>query len=236
MHSFAPQRVYVSASVVKAMLLVAYLRGIGNRAPDAGERASLGPMITVSSNDAADTVYHRVGDAALYGVARLAGMRSFSVAGYWGNAQFSAQDQARFFNRIDRLVPTGVARLRPRPPVLDRELSALGLLALLAGRRASRPSSRAAGAGRAPGNSCMRPRCSSAGTLASRWRCSPTGIRRMTTGPRRCGGLRSGCSGTAGGPGRGRRRRRTTRRRRPGRAPRGELASWTCIASGRASA
>ena len=106
MHSFAPQRVYVSASVVKAMLLVAYLRGIGNRAPDAGERASLGPMITVSSNDAADTVYQRVGDAALYGVARLAGMRSFSVAGYWGNAQFSAQDQARFFNRIDRLVPT----------------------------------------------------------------------------------------------------------------------------------
>ena len=63
MHRFAPHRVYVSASLVKAMLLVAYLRGIGNRAPDAGERASLGPMITVSSNDAADTVYYRVGDA-----------------------------------------------------------------------------------------------------------------------------------------------------------------------------
>jgi zinc D-Ala-D-Ala dipeptidase len=105
MHSFAPQRVYVSASLVKAMLLVAYLRGIGNRAPDAGERASLGPMITVSSNDAADTVYYRVGDAALYRLARLVGMRNFSVAGYWANAHFSAQDQARFFNRIDRLVP-----------------------------------------------------------------------------------------------------------------------------------
>jgi zinc D-Ala-D-Ala dipeptidase len=105
MHSFAPQRVYVSASLVKAMLLVAYLRGIGKRAPDAGERASLGPMITVSSNDAADTVYYRVGDAALYRLARLVGMRNFSVAGYWANAHFSAQDQARFFNRIDRLVP-----------------------------------------------------------------------------------------------------------------------------------
>ena len=105
MHSFAPGRVYVSASLVKAMLLVAYLRGIGNRAPDAGERASLGPMITASSNDAADTIYYRVGDAALNRVARLVGMRSFSVAGYWGNAHFSAQDQARFFNRIDRLVP-----------------------------------------------------------------------------------------------------------------------------------
>ncbi len=104
-HGFAPHRTYVSASLVKAMLLVAYLRGIGNRAPDAGERASLGPMITVSSNDAADTVYYRVGDAALYRLARLAGMKSFSVAGYWGNAHFSAEDQARFFNRIDRLVP-----------------------------------------------------------------------------------------------------------------------------------
>ncbi|HEX5895180.1 MAG TPA: serine hydrolase, partial [Thermoleophilaceae bacterium] len=104
-HGFAPQRTYVSASLVKAMLLVAYLRGIGSRAPDAGERASLGPMITVSSNDAADTIYYRVGDAALYRLARLAGMRSFSVAGYWGNAQFSAEDQARLFNRIDRLVP-----------------------------------------------------------------------------------------------------------------------------------
>jgi Beta-lactamase enzyme family len=105
LHGFALHRTYVSASLVNAMLLVAYLRGIGNRAPDAGERASLGPMITVSSNDAADTIYYRVGDAALYRLARLAGMRSFSVAGYWGNAHFSAEDQARFFNRIDRLVP-----------------------------------------------------------------------------------------------------------------------------------
>jgi len=87
------------------MLLVAYLRGLGNRPPDAGERAPLGPMITVSSNDAADTVYYRVGDAALYRLARLAGMRNFSVACYWANAHFSAEDQARFFNRIDRLVP-----------------------------------------------------------------------------------------------------------------------------------
>jgi D-alanyl-D-alanine dipeptidase len=105
MHGFAPHRTYVSASLVKAMLLVAYLRGIGKRAPDAGERASLGPMIQVSSNDAADAIYYRVGDPALYRLAQLAGMKSFSVAGYWANARFSAEDQARFFNRIDRLVP-----------------------------------------------------------------------------------------------------------------------------------
>ena len=32
-------------------------------------------------------------------------MGNFSVAGYWANAHFSAEDQARFFNRIDRLIP-----------------------------------------------------------------------------------------------------------------------------------
>jgi zinc D-Ala-D-Ala dipeptidase len=105
MHGFAPHRVYVSASLVKAMLLTTYLRGIGNRMPDASARALLGPMITVSSNDAADSIYYRVGDAALYSVARLAHMTQFSVAGYWGNAHFSAEDQARLFKRIDRLVP-----------------------------------------------------------------------------------------------------------------------------------
>jgi zinc D-Ala-D-Ala dipeptidase len=104
-HGFAPHRTYVSASLVKAMLLIAYLRGIGDRMPSESERAPLGPMITVSSNDAADTVYYRVGDAALYRLAKVAGMKSFSVAGYWANAHFSAEDQARFFNRIDRLTP-----------------------------------------------------------------------------------------------------------------------------------
>jgi zinc D-Ala-D-Ala dipeptidase len=105
LRGFAPHRVYVTASVVKAMLLTAYLRGIGNRMPDSDERSLLGPMITVSSNDAAGAVYSRVGDAALYALAKLAGMTRFSIAGHWGNAHFSAEDQARFFSRIDRLIP-----------------------------------------------------------------------------------------------------------------------------------
>ena len=105
LRDYAGERAYVSASLVKAMLLTAYLRGLGNRMPDAGERALLGPMITVSSNDAADAIYYRVGDAALYRLAEQAGMTHFAVAGYWANAQLSAVDQARFFNRIDRLVP-----------------------------------------------------------------------------------------------------------------------------------
>ncbi|HEU0023716.1 MAG TPA: M15 family metallopeptidase, partial [Thermoleophilaceae bacterium] len=105
LYGFAPRRVYTSASLVKAMLLVAYLRKIGKRFPDARERALLGPMIVRSDNALADAVYARVGDDALRRLAGRARMRRFSVAYHWGAARFSAADQARFFLRVDRLVP-----------------------------------------------------------------------------------------------------------------------------------
>jgi hypothetical protein len=105
LHGFAPRRRYISASVVKAMLLVAYLRKIGNRLPDAAERATLGPMISVSDNGRATSIYGRVGDAGLLDLARRAGMRDLTVAGFWGSVFFSAADQARFFYRFDSLVP-----------------------------------------------------------------------------------------------------------------------------------
>jgi len=105
LHGFAPRRVYVSASLVKAMLLVAYLRKIGNRMPSQTTRGALGPMITLSDNRRATAIYTRVGDAALYRLARRAKMRTFSVAGYWSGARFSALDQARFFRVFDRLTP-----------------------------------------------------------------------------------------------------------------------------------
>jgi D-alanyl-D-alanine dipeptidase len=102
---FAPRRRYISASVSKAMLLVAYLRQIGPRRPNAGERAALGPMITRSDNNLADAIYARVGDAGLLRVARRARMRNVTVAGYWGSVFFSAADQARFFSRLPSMVP-----------------------------------------------------------------------------------------------------------------------------------
>ncbi len=105
MHGFAPRRIYVSASLVKAMLLVAYLRKIGNRMPTRFEQATLGPMITVSDNGRASAVYGRVGGSALRALARRAGMRRFHDAGYWSGALFSAEDQARFFAVFDRLTP-----------------------------------------------------------------------------------------------------------------------------------
>jgi Beta-lactamase enzyme family len=94
---------YPSASVVKAMLLVAVLR---KGEPSAATRALLGPMITASDNKAALRVYReQVGDAGLYSVAHAAGMRNFFVRGAVFEAQLTAEDQARLFLKIDRLVP-----------------------------------------------------------------------------------------------------------------------------------
>jgi hypothetical protein len=88
---------------VKALLLAAELRRLDAAgAPlDAETRGLLTRMITLSDNDAADAIYYRVGDAGLYEVAREAGMREFSVAGYWANAQVTAAEMARFMWRVE---------------------------------------------------------------------------------------------------------------------------------------
>ena len=98
---------YRSASVVKAMLLVAYLRraDVRGRALRAGERALLDPMIRFSDNRAADRVHARVGLPALAALAGRAGMRAFVPHPVWGGSLITAGDQAGFFRRIDRLVP-----------------------------------------------------------------------------------------------------------------------------------
>jgi hypothetical protein len=101
-------RTFVSASVVKAMLLVAYLRrldGEGRHRVDSASNAILFPMINVSDNTAATTCWSIVGDSGLDGVARVAGMTDYSVSGSWANSQISAADQARFFYDMDRLIP-----------------------------------------------------------------------------------------------------------------------------------
>lgn len=96
---------FFSASVVKAMLALAVVRSARDRALTASERALLRPMITVSDNDAASTVYARVGADALHRIARAAGMTRFDVRRNWADALLTAHDQARLFLRIDRLAP-----------------------------------------------------------------------------------------------------------------------------------
>ena len=97
---------YWSASVVKAMLLVAETRRLEEAGLeiDAATRSALEAMITYSDNDAADAIYARVGDPGLLEVGRLAGMRRLEVGGYWGNTQIAAADMARLFSRLPRLL------------------------------------------------------------------------------------------------------------------------------------
>lgn len=96
---------FPSASVVKAMLLVATLRRYGHSHLDSTTAATLTRMIEVSDNDAADAIYRRVGAQGLYRVARAAHAKHFRDVGYWASAQLTAADQARFFYNIDKLVP-----------------------------------------------------------------------------------------------------------------------------------
>jgi hypothetical protein len=99
---------FVSASVVKAMLLVSYLRrlnSMGRHRVDSYSNSFLYPMIHVSDNSAATQTWSIVGDAALYRLAREAGMTDFSIVGIWANAQISPADQAKFFFRMDSLIP-----------------------------------------------------------------------------------------------------------------------------------
>jgi hypothetical protein len=98
-------RTYPSASVVKAMLLVAYLKHRRGRALTSGDRALVGPMITRSDNGAASSVLGIVGYEGLNTVARRAGMKRFETQPGWSDTQITAADQARLFVRIDELVP-----------------------------------------------------------------------------------------------------------------------------------
>jgi hypothetical protein len=100
-------RVHDSASVVKVMFLVAYLRQAGVRDDEltAGERDLLGPMIKRSDNQSANTVYREVGEGALYELARDAGLDHFTTQPTWGLTTITAGSQARFLNRIETYVP-----------------------------------------------------------------------------------------------------------------------------------
>ena len=100
---------FPAASVVKSMLLVAYLRrldAMGRHTVDAGSNSFLYPMIHVSDNNAATQCWSIVGNGGLYDVARIAGMHDFSVTTDWGSAMISAGDMARFFVKMDSLIPS----------------------------------------------------------------------------------------------------------------------------------
>jgi hypothetical protein len=135
LRGFDVRRTVPSASALKPMLLVAYLRRpeVRRRRLTAGERALLGPMIRRSDNAAASQVCNIVGTG---GLARLAGrvrMRRFHATRPWGLSRIDVADQTRFLLHVDRYVPRrhrryalrllgsvvpsqrwGIARVRPR--------------------------------------------------------------------------------------------------------------------------
>jgi len=129
------ERTVPSASVVKAMLLVAYLRqpDVRHRKLRGAERALLGPMIRRSDNAAASQVCNVVGTGGLARLARRVHMRRFHATRPWGLSTIDVADQTRLFLHIDRQIPSrhrryamrllgsivpaqrwGIARARPR--------------------------------------------------------------------------------------------------------------------------
>lgn len=105
LYGSAARRGYRSASIVKPMLLLAYLNGlrVRDRPLREREREMLSLLIRHSSNRVATRVRDRVGNGALERLADRAGMRAFATAPSWGSTRITAADQARFFLVIDRL-------------------------------------------------------------------------------------------------------------------------------------
>jgi hypothetical protein len=103
--AYRPNHQLWSASVLKAMLLTAYLDrpSVARRNLTAGERSLLTPMITVSDNAAANTVDEIVGASGLQALAARVGMTRFAaVEPIWGESAITPRDQTKFFLHIDR--------------------------------------------------------------------------------------------------------------------------------------
>jgi Beta-lactamase enzyme family len=110
-YGYRPNHVEWSASVVKAMLMVAYLDepSVRDRALTDADQAVLTPMITESNNDAAQEVFDDIGQPALRALADRVGMSHFATSPIWGETQITAADQTKFFLHIDSYI---VARHR----------------------------------------------------------------------------------------------------------------------------
>jgi hypothetical protein len=107
LYGYRPNHQEWSASVLKAMLMVAYLNrpSVARRALKATDTRLLYPMITSSDNDDADAVDEIVGARGLQALAARVGMTSFEPAEpIWGESEVTARDQTRFFLHIDRYV------------------------------------------------------------------------------------------------------------------------------------
>ena len=105
-YAYRPNHEEWSASVVKAMLMVAYLDEpwVRGRALTAREKSILGPMITESDNDDAQIVFDTIGQGALRSLAHRVGMTHFATSPIWGETEITAADETRFFLHVDSFI------------------------------------------------------------------------------------------------------------------------------------
>jgi beta-lactamase class A len=96
-------RRYRAASLVKAMVMVAYLNRL-DRPPTTEQRDELQKMVRESDNDAATDLHREVGPEPMMELARRTGMRDFADKGSWSESTVTPADQARFFSSFDELV------------------------------------------------------------------------------------------------------------------------------------
>ena len=107
MRGLRVRREFHSASVVKSLLMTAYLRlgSVRHRPLNDADRALLGPMVTRSDNATASAVYGIVGGEGLRRLARRAKLRDFHPDIVWGLTRISAGDMASFMYRLRRYLP-----------------------------------------------------------------------------------------------------------------------------------
>jgi hypothetical protein len=103
---YRPDHVEWSASVVKAMLMVAYVDqpSVAHRPLNGYDKSLLDPMITQSDNNAAQHVFDTVGQGALQALAGRVGMTHFATNPIWGETNITARDQTRSFLHIERYI------------------------------------------------------------------------------------------------------------------------------------
>ena len=105
LHGLHMGRTAPTASVVKVMLLVAYLRKRDGHRLSRGDRDLLAPMIRRSDNVAATEIRDRVGRVRIERLARVAEMRDFHYHPIWGQSETSPRDQAWFMYRLHSYIP-----------------------------------------------------------------------------------------------------------------------------------
>jgi hypothetical protein len=106
-YGYRPDHREWSASVLKAMLMVAYLDrpSVARRLLNRYDRGLLYPMITRSDNAPANQLDELIGNAGLEALADRVGMTHFrATAPIWGESQITPRDQTRFFLHIERYI------------------------------------------------------------------------------------------------------------------------------------